>query len=586
MQKTTKAVVWALALAAGVRAQTAPDLGRQGRNIDFSGAAYTRPVKQGAVLPATCGLGELYFKTDAAAGRNLFACTGVATWTELKGSELAVPGAAGTILASTGTAAAWKSASGDVSGPVDNLTVTGLRGGPIAGALPADGDVLRWGQTANQWEVVPQNEAKFFVTTDLANDGEMTFWTAGDLAQQAGFSWKAPAVQRGSALRLAGPIADPVEGAIPRFTAKDGMGVSQMSWAAPGIDYVTPARRVQVSAPLAGGGTLSGDLTLSCPTCLTSLPVATASVAGGVKVGTGLLIDAAGVLSSTGGGGGVTSVDLTMPSMFTVSGAPVTGSGTLAAALATQSANTLLAGPVSGGAAAPAFRALVAADIPGLDVSKISTGTMAAARLGSGTADGTTYLRGDGTWATPSGGGTASNYYTVTTKTGIGPTSFTPATGATLHVRDATVTTGATRLVVQAGAADTTGTTVVSIRNAAGTENMRISENGRVTGSSFDDNAGAITLNQVYLYVPASWALSWGNGAYNYSTKDIGLSRGAAGVLKVTDGASGLGKIAVSQSTPTASSDACTAGALWADASYIYSCTTSGTIKRAALGAF
>jgi hypothetical protein len=62
--------------------------------------------------------------------------------------------------------------------------------------------------------------------------------------------------------------------------------------------------------------------------------------------------------------GTVTSVALTAPAEFSVSGSPVTGSGTLAITKANESANTVWAGPTSGSAAAPAFRALVAADIP------------------------------------------------------------------------------------------------------------------------------------------------------------------------------------------------------------------------------
>ena len=66
----------------------------------------------------------------------------------------------------------------------------------------------------------------------------------------------------------------------------------------------------------------------------------------------------------SGGSGTVTSVGLSLPSIFTVSGSPVTTSGTLTGSLATQTANTIFAGPTSGGAAAPSFRALVAADLP------------------------------------------------------------------------------------------------------------------------------------------------------------------------------------------------------------------------------
>jgi hypothetical protein len=42
------------------------------------------------------------------------------------------------------------------------------------------------------------------------------------------------------------------------------------------------------------------------------------------------------------------------------------------------------------------------ADIPSLPASQITSGTVATARLGSGTADSTTFLRGDQSWATVS----------------------------------------------------------------------------------------------------------------------------------------------------------------------------------------
>lgn len=67
-----------------------------------------------------------------------------------------------------------------------------------------------------------------------------------------------------------------------------------------------------------------------------------------------------------GGGGGVSSVGLALPGEFAVSGSPVTSSGTLTGAWNNQLANRVFAGPNTGAPATPAFRALVAADIPGL----------------------------------------------------------------------------------------------------------------------------------------------------------------------------------------------------------------------------
>lgn len=75
---------------------------------------------------------------------------------------------------------------------------------------------------------------------------------------------------------------------------------------------------------------------------------------------------AIGVGGSAGGGSGtVTSVAATVPTdILSVSGSPVTGSGTLAISKVNQNANLVFAGPTTGGAAAPAFRSLVAADLP------------------------------------------------------------------------------------------------------------------------------------------------------------------------------------------------------------------------------
>lgn len=77
------------------------------------------------------------------------------------------------------------------------------------------------------------------------------------------------------------------------------------------------------------------------------------------------IVDKAYVDAVAGGGGSVTSVGLSLPtSVFDISGSPVTGAGTLTGTFDNQSANTFFAGPTSGGAATPGFRAIVAADVP------------------------------------------------------------------------------------------------------------------------------------------------------------------------------------------------------------------------------
>lgn len=63
---------------------------------------------------------------------------------------------------------------------------------------------------------------------------------------------------------------------------------------------------------------------------------------------------------------------------------------------ATADANRVFAGPASGNSAAPAFRALVAADIPAIPAGKITSGTLPTARGGTGssTANPRTFFAG------------------------------------------------------------------------------------------------------------------------------------------------------------------------------------------------
>lgn len=70
--------------------------------------------------------------------------------------------------------------------------------------------------------------------------------------------------------------------------------------------------------------------------------------------------------------GSVSSVALAAPNVFSISGSPVTTTGTLTLSMANQSANRVWAGPSTGSAAAPTFRALVAADIPDLSATYVS----------------------------------------------------------------------------------------------------------------------------------------------------------------------------------------------------------------------
>jgi len=125
------------------------------------------------------------------------------------------------------------------------------------------------------------------------------------------------------------------------------------------------------------GGTITGSGTISLITPVTVANGGTGTATPALVAGTNISITGSWpnqTINATGGGTGtVTSVGLSLPAVFTVSGSPVTTSGTLTGAFATgQTANEFLATP-NGSTGALGLRTIVAADVPTLNQN--TTGT-------------------------------------------------------------------------------------------------------------------------------------------------------------------------------------------------------------------
>lgn len=112
-------------------AQTMLDLKSQARNVDFSSAALTKPAKTGTVLPATCSTGEVFFKTDAAPGLNLYACFATNSWTGITGTKgdpgtgfsPACPTCSGAVALSGKTSGMRRITVSDVAGTALDLVI-------------------------------------------------------------------------------------------------------------------------------------------------------------------------------------------------------------------------------------------------------------------------------------------------------------------------------------------------------------------------------------------------------------------------------------------------------------------------------
>jgi hypothetical protein len=168
--------------------QTQIDLRTQGKNIDFSLAARTRPSKTGTLVPVGCTIGETFVKTDAAAGKNLYVCTAANVWT-VQGVEVPdATGRAGQILTNDGSGLNWQGIGGDVSGAPGAVMVTGLGGRRLGSLTPLDGQFLKWNGGTQQWEPTTLAGAMSVfgrTGTITAQSGDYTF---GQIAGSVGAS--------------------------------------------------------------------------------------------------------------------------------------------------------------------------------------------------------------------------------------------------------------------------------------------------------------------------------------------------------------------------------------------------------------
>ncbi len=269
-----------------------------------------------------------------------------------------------------------------VSGDIPDLSATYLTPAVAAADYqPLDGDLtalaalsgthnIYYRSAANTWSTVTVGSGLDFTGASLTNSGVTSvalslpaiFTVSGSPVTTTGTLTGTLATQTAN-LVFAGPTSG--SAAAPTFRSIVAADVPDLS-----ATYLTPAAAAAAYQPL------DGDLTALAALSGTNNIYyrSAANTWTSVTVGTGLSFSS-GTLASTGGSGTVTSVALSLPGIFTVSGSPVTTSGTLTGTLATQSANRIFAGPTTGGVLAPTFRALVAGDFPDLSSVYVSAST-------------------------------------------------------------------------------------------------------------------------------------------------------------------------------------------------------------------
>lgn len=219
-----------------------------------------------------------------------------------------------------------------------------------------------------------------------------------------------------------------------------------------------------------------------------------------LRAGMALIFTATGAVGvgSLSGGAIAGAIGLSMPMQFSVTGSP-TSNGTLTVNWGNEGPNVILAGPASGGVAAPAFRAMVAADLPAgaataigallatNNLSDLTTASTARTNLGLGTA--ATKAASDNAKATLAAvsGSFTSGHVAV-----FADTSGTIKDGGALSTGSGTVTSIIAGTNLSGGTITTSGTiNVVANPVFSG---LVTTQGGRVVATRTVTAAGAISV--------------------------------------------------------------------------------------------
>lgn len=196
-----------------------------------------------------------------------------------------------------------------------------------------------------------------------------------------------------------------------------------LGWALP---HVVSAQQIYPGAQCIGTGGWDTLVNLTA-----NRPPATYICANSWTADAGFVVSNGTSWATPGGTGSVTSVALSAPSVFSVSGSPVTTSGTLGLSFASgQTANSFLATP-NGSSGALGLRALLAADLPGTITSSTSGNAATATALAASPTQCSAGQFSTGITATGSANCATGNSGTVTSATVTVPAPLS-ASGCTI----------------------------------------------------------------------------------------------------------------------------------------------------------